>query len=378
MAKIAILGVKTYPAFAGADRVVENLINNYSEDNEYYLYLCSDLNGQKLPCAKNLHYIYLSSVSGKHLRAIVYFFKTALHLLFKGNYDLIHVHNSDFGLFLPLVWLKNRNIISTFHGDPYQRAKWSKSIKLMFKIGELFFVNFSKKITSVDENKLPFIESIYQKQAIYIPNGIEFNENLNEQAFDTEPSLFSELPKKYIFFACGRLDKTKGLHTLLEAFNSLDFPIDLIAVGDFTHDAEYAKKIELLASGNKKITLIKSLMPKNRLLKLLDEAELFVFPSEVEAMSMMLLEAISVKAPVIASDIPANVSVLGKDYPLYFNDQDILDLLGKMEYFLKLGKNSSEIKELTTQLFNEAKIKFNWKNIAAKYENEYTKLKEIK
>ena len=50
-------------------------------------------------------------------------------------------------------------------------------------------------------------------------------------------------------------------------------------------------------------------------LGLVAQARLFVFPSTnslgMEGMSMMLLEAASIGAPILASDFPQNVAVLG-------------------------------------------------------------------
>ncbi len=58
------------------------------------------------------------------------------------------------------------------------------------------------------------------------------------------------------------------------------------------------------------MTFVPRLDEKPQLLGLLRRARLFVFPSEVEAMSMMLLEAVCQRAPVVASDIPENTSIL--------------------------------------------------------------------
>ncbi len=48
---------------------------------------------------------------------------------------------------------------------------------------------------------------------------------------------------------------------------------------------------------------------------LLQSCRVFVFPSTVEAMSMMLLEALAVGTVGIASDIPENTSILPEGYP---------------------------------------------------------------
>jgi glycosyltransferase involved in cell wall biosynthesis len=56
------------------------------------------------------------------------------------------------------------------------------------------------------------------------------------------------------------------------------------------------------------------------------KADVFVFPSLSEGMSNALLEACALGRVVVASDIPANVSVLGRDYPLLFAAGDELGM----------------------------------------------------
>ena len=53
------------------------------------------------------------------------------------------------------------------------------------------------------------------------------------------------------------------------------------------------------------------------LMGLLQYCRVFVFPSTVEAMSMMMLEALAVGAAGIASDSPENTSSLPPGYPTF-------------------------------------------------------------
>ena len=65
---------------------------------------------------------------------------------------------------------------------------------------------------------------------------------------------------------------------------------------------------------------------------LVSKSSLFVFPSEIEGMSMMLLEVGSLSTPMICSDIPQNLAVLNRDDVLYFESQNPADLREKLEY----------------------------------------------
>ena len=73
---------------------------------------------------------------------------------------------------------------------------------------------------------------------------------------------------------------------------------------------------------------------KEKLFKYIRNARLFVFPSYSENMSIMLLEAASLKVPVICSDIPENKTVFNEKEVLFFKSENEDDLAEKLKYAL--------------------------------------------
>lgn len=63
---------------------------------------------------------------------------------------------------------------------------------------------------------------------------------------------------------------------------------------------------------------------------IMKQCDLFVFPSIYEGQPMVLLEALTLKLPVLATNIPANVSVLGEyvfEYIQGFSSEDIANAI---------------------------------------------------
>jgi glycosyltransferase involved in cell wall biosynthesis len=87
---------------------------------------------------------------------------------------------------------------------------------------------------------------------------------------------------------------------------------------------------------------------------MVNQARLFIFPSTTEAMSMMLLEAASLQAPIICSDIPENRIVM-QDNVLYFRSGDAVDLADQIQWAL-----SRCVKDNLT-----------WETIVKQYEEVY-------
>lgn len=367
---VAILGIKALPATAGADRVVEKLLENFSSEHEYWIYIRKDTPGART-CAGNLHFVHVPALRGKHLGAFSYFWMCCLHYLLKGRYDLAHVHNSDFGLFVPLLRLKrNVPVLGTFHGDPYTRQKWGRFARAYLRVSERAFVASCHRLTSVSRFKGEGRGLNGTRRIDYIPNGVDpYWEAPLQAAFDFGGRGLS--PGSYLLFACGRLDPTKGLHRLLDAYLGGSWEEKLLVVGDFSHDPAYARSILARIEGREDVVVVRELLPRDVLLNVLRSCRAFVFPSEVEAMSMMLLEAVSCKARVVCSDIPENLEVVGSDYA-YAYPADDSNALGER---LRAALGDPRAEERAEALYARCMERFGWRSIAAAYEDTYRAMK---
>lgn len=356
--RIAIFGIKTLPAFAGADRVVERLLEHLPE-HDYTVYLVRG-SGPALACTDSRHYVYVPALRGKHLRAFSFFLISSLHFLIKGSADIAHVHNVDFGLFCPLLKLKRRlPIVGTSHGSPYVREKWGLGAKAFLRLSESAFRHSCDVLTSVAPIDVP------GRVVEYIPNGVDAQEPVATSDFDYEGLGLTR--GGYILFACGRLDSTKGLHHLLKAYRSMKDAEPLLVIGDFSHDAGYSRMIESSSLLDPRVVLFRSLLDRATLFDVVRNSSVFVFPSEHEAMSMMLLEVIACRKVAVCSDIPENLAVVGDDYPLLFRSGDphsLREALGRA--------NDSE--DVALRRYAETVSRFRWDEIARRYDAVYRRL----
>lgn len=366
---IAVLGIKTLPASAGADRVVEKLLENFGPEHSYTVYLRADAR-VTLSCTERVRYVYVPALGGKHLAPFSYFALCTLHYLSKGRYDLAHVHNSDFGIFCALLRLKRGvPVMGTFHGDPYLRRKWGRLARMFLRLSERFFTQFSNGLSSVSRLKTSAVGLVGGRRVRYLPNGVDAYWNAPiPSTFD--PSTLGVERGRYTLFACGRLDSTKGLHRLIEAYRRVDRTEKLLAIGDFTHDVAYSERVRALAAEDDRVVLLERLLDREQLMQVVRGCRVFVFPSEIEAMSMMLLEAISCKRPVVCSDIPENLTVVGEDYPLAYGTYDTADLAKRLESALSEPDQSG-----AERLFDACMRRFSWPRIAADYEAAFAELR---
>ena len=370
--KIAVLGSKSLPAFAGADRVAENILLHLPADDghRYHVYVVrTPAQPRAFDFAPHLRVIPIPALNGKHSKATTFFLLSALHCALVLRPDLAHVHDSAFG---PFAWIlrlfrPRMSILGTFHGNPYERAKWNRFAKWFLRFSESAFIRACDALTTVARAKVADVQARVKTPIEFIPNGVNPNPKIPQTLLAEKYGL---VPGRYLMFAAGRMDPTKGLHHLLDAYDELQPELPLLVVGGFEgHSQDYSEKLLARCRAMEHLVLIPRLLSQPELFEFVAGAKLFVFPSEIEAMSMMLLEVISCGVPVLASDIAENLEVTGADYPWLFRNADAAQLAGKLSQFLRDGPGP-EIAALRDRCARD----FNWTAIALRYLALYGRL----
>ncbi len=370
--EIAVLGSKSLPAFAGADRVAENILAHLPEDDaiHYTIYVVKTPEQPKaFDYTPRIRIIPVPALAGKHSRATSFFLLSAFHCAVVLRPDMAHLHDSAFG---PFAWIlrifrPGMPLLGTFHGNPYERAKWSRFAKWFLRFSERAFINACRKLTTVARAKVEDVGQSSSTPIEFIPNGVNPHPAIPQTGL---PESLGLERGGYLMFAAGRMDPTKGLHHLLDAHEQLKLDTPLLVVGGFEgHNQAYSEEIQQRCKANPHVVLLPRILSQPELFELVAAAKLFVFPSEVEAMSMMLLEVISCGTPLLASDIPENTEVTGADYPWLFKNASAADLAEKLDCFLKQSPGG-EIRALQEHCARD----FNWTSIAARYYALYGEL----
>jgi glycosyltransferase involved in cell wall biosynthesis len=160
---------------------------------------------------------------------------------------------------------------------------------------------------------------------------------------------------------------TKGLHTMLQAYKKIEYKGHIFVAGELDNYPSYIKRIKSLSEGLN-VHFLGFVNPLSTLLEYVHKSEYFVFPSETEGMSIMLLEVASAGKPILASDIPENTQVFDENQVLYFENKNVNDLIDKINWlsnnrneFITLGKNAS------AKVANE----YTWNKITLEYIDLY-------
>ncbi|MCF7795139.1 glycosyltransferase family 4 protein [Patescibacteria group bacterium] len=355
--KIVIIGQKGIPAKGGGvEKHVENLAVNLVKAGENVLvYNRINYRPEKLKDYKGVQIINLPTIGSKHLDAIVHTFLSIIHLSTQ-KIDIIHLHSIGPALLAGLVKLikPKTKLVFTFHCQDYYHQKWNKVARTMLKFGEKMGHKYADEVIAVSKSLRSYSYRRYNRDVTYIPNAVE-------KANIIPANIIKEkwgLEKNNYIVSVSRLVRHKGIHYLIEAYKKLNTDKNLVIVGSSSHTDDYVKYLHNLAKDNKNI-IFTGLQSGDVLNELFSNAYVFIQPSEEEGLSISLLEALSFKLPIIASNIPANAEVLG-DTNILFENKNVDSLKNKMKELINdsdLALRSSEKgKERVEKYFNWPKV----------------------
>lgn len=174
--------------------------------------------------------------------------------------------------------------------DPYDHSFFQRALQLYFYLGT------SKKI-ALSENLVDgFIALTPFTKERLVKKGIPSNKIYVRPNFiDVTTTEVRDTSIRHGAVYVGRLAPEKGIDFLLDAWQGIDYPLTVVGTGPLE---EYLKK---KSSAHVKFT---GELQHSDMMKLLAESSFLVFPSVCyEGFPLTIVEAFSLKIPVIASDL---------------------------------------------------------------------------
>lgn len=237
--------------------------------------------------------------------------ETAIHSLLGVLYaalarpDILHLHAIGPGLLAPLARLLGLKVVLTYHAPDYQRDKFSRLEKWLLRTGETLGIRFAHRPIAVSRSLCTDLQERFRREVAFIPNGAPRSLRAVSKRTLHEFGLESG---RYVL-CVGRLDPVKRHSDLIEAFERIDAGgWKLVLVGGFDARDNYSNLIAEHSERNPAIVMT-GYQHGRALRELYSHAGLFVLASSTEGHPIALLEALSYGLPIIASAIPANMSV---------------------------------------------------------------------
>jgi glycosyltransferase involved in cell wall biosynthesis len=273
-----------------------------------------------------------------------------------GKYDIVHFHAEGpcAAMWIPKIF--GKRCVATVHGLDWQREKWGSSFASTYiKFGEKVMVKCADEIIVLSESAKLYFKETYNRETVVIHNGID--EPTIKQA-EKITELYGLSKGEYIC-TVSRLTAEKGLHYLIEAYNNIKTDKKLVIAGDTSDTNEYVSLLKQKAKDNPNI-IFTGFISGDLLKEIYSNAYIVAVPSDIEGMSLSLLESLSYKNVLLCSDIPENTAV-AEDKAVYFKKGDIEDLAEKVQ---SLCDDTALVENLREGVDEFILNKYSWRDVA--------------
>lgn len=331
--KVAMLGHKVVPSRRGG---IENVLTtlcpmlvemgldvtcyNRSSDKVENEYVGTVQNGRY----KGVRIKTAWTLNVRGFAAMIASFTAAIAASF-GPYDVVHFHAEGPCAALWIPKLFGKKCVATVHGLDWQREKWGKGFASSYiKFGEKILAKYADEVIVLSQAAYDYFKETYGRETTIIHNGISRPPRRDAQLITERYGLEKD---GYICLV-SRLTAEKGVHYLIDAYNKIKPDKKLVIAGDTSDTDDYVRTLREQAAGNPNI-IFTGFVSGDLLTELYSNAYLCVLPSDLEGMSLCLLEALAYRNALLCSDIPENTSV-ARDKAVYFQKGNVDDLADKL------------------------------------------------
>lgn len=300
----------------------------------------------------------LPTIRTKHLETLLHTLLSTIHVLF-SRCDVVHFHALGPALFSFIPRMVGKKTVVTVQGLDWQRKKWGRIASAVLKLGERAAATLPNKTIVVSKTLQGYFRNSYASVVSYVPNGGTLRawrkpKKILQWGLDSEG---------YILFL-GRLSPEKGCQLLLDAFAKLEFDVKLVLAGASSYCDEYARRIRGQATERVKVL---DWVSGEDMDELLTNAMIFVLPSDIEGLSLALLDAMGSGLCVVASDIPENREAIG-NAGFTFRHGDAADLAERLRFLIANPAVREAAGEAAMRRVSEH---YQWSNIAEEVERVY-------
>jgi glycosyltransferase involved in cell wall biosynthesis len=276
-----------------------------------------------------------------------------------SDYDVVHYHSLGPALFSFLPRLAGKKAVVTMQGLDWQPGRWGRIASRVLRWGEAAAVSAPDATMVVSRTLQLHYRRQYNRDTIYVPNGaLLAPRRLPRQLIESDL-----LADNYVLYL-GRFSPEKNCHLLIDAFENLHTSMKLVLAGGSSQSDSYAKKLRRHESDRVRFL---PWVSGSDLEEIVSNAALFVLPSEIEGLSLALLDAMAAGVCVLASDMPENHEVVeGAGFTFHRGDQ------ADLERMLDLLIHNPELRrQAAARERKRIESQYRWPSIARSIETVY-------
>ncbi len=361
--KVAFIGGRgVISKYSGIESYYEEVGKRLAEMGHEVTIYCRNHFTPALAEHNGMRLVRLPTVRSKHLETVLHTFLSTAHALTR-RYDVVHYHALGPALFSFIPRMLGNKTVVTVQGLDWQRKKWGRIASWVLRLGEKASARFPNKTMVVSRTLKQHYLEVHGTNTLYVPNGGV----LRERSTPHKILEWGLGPQKYVLFL-GRFSPEKGCHLLVNAFERIESDVKLVLAGASSYCDEYSRELRTHASD--RIRML-NWVSGDTLDELLTNAMIFVLPSDLEGLSLALLDAMGAGLCVLTSDVPENREVVnGAGFT--FERGNAGDLADRLQFLMA----NPAVREAAGKAARKRiEQEYQWQKIAEDIERAYFELR---
>jgi glycosyltransferase involved in cell wall biosynthesis len=369
--KIAFIGTKGFnfgeDAFGGFETVITELAPRFVKKGYDVTVYCR----KKLYKTKNfpdkidgVNLKFLGSVETKNFGTLSNSFAAVLSAI-KNKTDVVFFFNIGLGIYIPLLKLFGIKVVTNLDGIEWERSKWSKLAKLMFKTGAYFNVKMADVLIADAEAIRQIYKKKFNRDSIVISYGAELIDNIPFSLLEKY-----DIKENNYYLLATRFIPENYPKFIIEEFVKTKTDKELVVLGKNYYGSEYENSIKNI--NDPRVKFLGHIANRKELLAFYRYSYCYMHGHSMGGTNPTMLEAMANSSAILALDTVFNREMLdNENFGLYFNLND-QSLIEKISFMDENPELAAEMKSKTTE---RIKHYYNWDLMEKKY---YKMLESLK
>ncbi|MDY7540916.1 glycosyltransferase [Cryobacterium sp. 5B3] len=355
---VAIIGTRGYPSYYGGFETAVRKLAPYLVENGWAVTVYGRRGSTKDDDPtrdSRVRTVVTHGIEKKSLSTLTYGLTASLHAIFNKP-DVALVMNVANGFWIPLLRIRGIPVVVNVDGIEWDRAKWGKLAKLVFRLGARFTALFGTSLISDAEEIRRRWMSDFHRDSKFIPYGGDFSPEL------PLPQELGLDDRRYVLVVA-RFVPENTIPEFFDAVSDLAKDNMVVIVGSSGYGGELDDLARELDQRLPKVSWLGHVRDDKLLVSLWQHAGVYFHGHSVGGTNPSLVQAMACGAPIVALDTPYNREVLGE------RGRFTSRLPDEISKSIRDVLNNSGVQlALSTGAQDRARSEYSWKNVLGAYD----------
>jgi glycosyltransferase involved in cell wall biosynthesis len=360
---VAIIGTRGYPSYYGGFETAVRHLAPYLVEHGWDVDVYGRRGAYKTEDPERDFRVNSRETRGfetKSLSTLSYGLTASVDAL-RRKPDVALVMNVANGFWLPMLQARGIPTLVNVDGIEWDRAKWGKAAKKMFKAGAHLTARHGTRLVFDAREIGRRWKRDFDRDGVFIPyGGREINDEL-----PVEPGLTH---RGYALMVA-RFVAENTVGEFVDAASTISKDHDVVIVGSSGYRSEFDERVDALSKANERVTWLGHLSSDQRLHSLWQHSGAYFHGHSVGGTNPALVQAMAAGAPIVARDTVYNREVL-EESGAYVRPsateiaESVLDMVGSPDKQEALSHAAKQ----------RAREHYSWGEVCRRYEQSLAEL----